>query len=80
MMRRSIIKTNADRLVGTIATVTKGFEMGEIGEVKVDSIFWRAINLDGLSFTEGEKVMIDAITGTKLVVSKLDENKKIEIL
>ena len=80
MMRRSIIKTNADRLVGTIATVTKSFEMGEIGEVKVDSIFWRAINLDGLSFQEGEKVMIDAITGTKLVVSKLDESKKIEIL
>ena len=80
MMRRSIIKTNADRLVGTVATVTKGFNLGEIGEVKIDGIYWRAINLDGLSFQEGEKVMIDAITGTKLVVSKLEENNKIEVL
>ena len=80
MMRRSIIKTNADRLVGTIAIVTKGFNAGEIGEVKVDGVYWRAVNLDGVSFQEGEKVMIDAITGTKLVVSKLEDENKIEIL
>ena len=80
MMRRSIIRTNADKVIGTIGVVTKAFSEGEIGEVKVDSNFWRAINLDGKSFTEGEKIMVDAITGTKLVVSKLEEENKIEIL
>ncbi|MBO7085917.1 MAG: NfeD family protein [Bacilli bacterium] len=80
MMRRSIIRTNADKVIGTIGIVTKPFSEGEIGEVKVDSNFWRAINLDGKSFEEGEKIMVDAITGTKLVVSKLEEENKIEVL
>ena len=80
MMRRSIIRTNADRAIGSIGVITKAFGEGEIGEVRVDSVLWRATNLDGLSFQEGEKVMVDAITGTKLVVSKLKEENKIEIL
>ena len=80
MMRRSIIRTNADKAIGAIGVVTKAFSEGEIGEVKVDGVLWRAVNLDGLNFQEGEKIMVDAITGTKLVVSKLDEERKIEIL
>ena len=80
MMQRSIVKTNADKVIGTVGVITKSFGLGEIGEVKVESGLWRAINLDGISFSEGEKVMIDAITGTKLVVSKLEDDNKIEVL
>ena len=70
MMQRSIIRTNADRVVGTIGIITKPFGEGEIGEVKADGNLWRAINLDGKAFEDGERVIVDAISGTKLIVSK----------
>ena len=45
----------------------------EIGEVKIDNQLWRAVNNEGLAFQPGEKVIVDAISGIKLVVSKLME-------
>ncbi|HNZ49972.1 MAG TPA: NfeD family protein [Bacilli bacterium] len=80
MMRKDIIKTNTDRLIGMIAVVTKEIHPNEIGEVKVENNLWRAINNDDLSFAVGEKVLIDAIVGIKLVVSKVDGNQNLEIL
>ena len=80
MMRRSIIRTNADKVINEIGIITKPFGFGEIGEVKVENDTWRAINMDGRAFEEGEKVVIKAISGTKLVVSKIEEDNKIEVL
>ena len=80
MMQRSIIKTNADKVIGQIGVVTASITPGEIGEVKVDNNLWRAINLDGKSFEVGEKVIVDAISGIKVVVSKVNEEEKVKVL
>lgn len=81
MMQKDIIKTNADRVVGMIGVVTKEFHANEIGEVKVDNNLWRATNLTDSSFAVGEKVSIEAISGTKLIVIKLDnENSNVVII
>jgi membrane protein implicated in regulation of membrane protease activity len=80
MMQRDIIRTNTDRLIGMVAVVVKEIVPNEIGDVKVDNNLWRAINNDNLSFAVGEKVLIDAIVGIKLVVSKIDGNTNVEVL
>ena len=80
MMQRSIIKTNADKVIGQVGVVTSKITPGEIGEVKVDNNLWRAINLDGKTFEEGEKVLIDAISGIKVVVSKVNEEENVKVL
>lgn len=80
MMTRDVVKTNSDKVIGMIGVVTQEIKPDEIGEVKVNNSLWRAINNNGLSFNVGEKVIIDGITGIKLVVSKLEGSTNIEIL
>lgn len=80
MQQKEIIRTNSDKIIGKIATVTIKIETNEIGEVKVESRLWRAINNDGSSFEVGEKVIINAISGTKLIVSKIEDTNKEIIL
>lgn len=80
LQQKEIIKTNSDKVIGKLAIVTKKIEVDEIGEVKIDGKLWRAINNNGMSFEENEKVLIEAISGTKLIVSKVDETKKEIIL
>ena len=76
MQQKEIIRTNSDKVIGRIAVVTKNISDDEIGEVKIEGREWRAINNDGLSFQVGEKVIVDAISGTKLIVSKIEEENK----
>lgn len=80
MMNKDIIHTNTDKLVGMIATVTKKIVDGEIGEVKVDNNLWRAISIDGISINENEKVIVNSLSGNKVVVSKIKSDNDIEIL
>ncbi len=80
LQQKEIIKTNSDKVIGKLAIVTKKIEVDEIGEVKIEGKLWRAINNNGMSFEENEKVLIEAISGTKLIVSKVDETKKEIIL
>jgi membrane protein implicated in regulation of membrane protease activity len=79
-MKVGIIRTNTDKLIGEIGIVTKEIVPNEIGEIKVENQLWRAINTEGLSFAVGEEVMIDAISGIKLVVSKVDGDGNVEII
>ncbi|HEY8395958.1 MAG TPA: NfeD family protein [Bacilli bacterium] len=79
-MRGTYVRTNTDRLIGMVAIVTKEITPNEIGEVKVDNELWRAVNYEGLSFNVGEEVIVDAISGIKLVVSKANGNGNVEIL
>ena len=58
---KEIIRTNADRVIGNFATVTKSINPDTIGEVKIDGRCWRAIPLENESFTEGDKVTFDKI-------------------
>ncbi len=72
MMEKGAVRTNADRVIGMIGIVTKEVTPNEVGEVKVENDLWRAINYQNQSFVVGEKVSIDAISGTKLVISKIE--------
>lgn len=74
MMEKGQVRTNADRFIGMIAIVTKAVEPNEIGEVKVENSFWRAINFNNQSFVIDEKVIITAFHGSKVVISKLQES------
>jgi membrane protein implicated in regulation of membrane protease activity len=77
--QKNFVRTNADRVIGMIATVTINVAPDEIGEVKVGTVLWRAISLDQHSYQIGEKVQVDAISGTKLIISKID-NKDFIVL
>ncbi|MDI9507387.1 MAG: NfeD family protein [Bacillota bacterium] len=77
---RSIIRTNADRFVGKVGVVTKEIRPFEIGEVKVNNSFWRAINKDNETINVGALVSVDGIEGIKLIVSKIDNKSNMEIL
>lgn len=79
MMQKSIIKTNADKVVGMIGIVTKEILPDEIGEVKVDNMLWRATNLENEHFVVGEKVSVDAISGTKVIISKINNDKLVKM-
>ena len=77
LQQKEVIRTNSDKVIGKVALVTKQISEDEIGEVKIEGREWRAINNDGITFEVGEKVMVEAISGTKLIVSKIEENKEI---
>ena len=77
LQQKEIIRTNSDKVIGKIGVITKTIVAEDIGEVKVDGKEWRAINNDGLTFEVGEKVIIEAISGTKLIVSKTNENNEV---
>ncbi len=77
---KEIVRTNADRVIGEVGIVTIAILPNEIGEIKVINEIWLAFNKEGLEFSIGEKVSVDAIEGIKLIVSKLDKDKKIEII
>lgn len=72
MSQKNFVRTNADRVIGTIGVVTRIVSVDEIGEVLAGTVSWRAITLSNHTFQVGEKVAIDAISGTKLIVSKID--------
>ncbi len=80
MMNKEIIHTNADRLVGMIAIVTKKIANNEIGEVKVENASWRAISIDGVDIEVGEKVIINSLSGNKVVVSSVNNTNDVEFL
>lgn len=69
-------RTNLDRLVGQSAIVTTTITLDEPGEVKIQSNYWRAVPKNGETFLVGDKVIINEITGVRLVVSKFIENKE----
>ncbi len=68
--RTNIVGTNADALVGKVATCTKPIKVSERGQVKIDGQYWSAITSEGDRIEEGDKVEILAIEGNKLIVVK----------
>ncbi len=65
------ISTNADRLVGKVATCTKPIGVGERGEVKIDGKYWLAVTSSDQDIEIDEKVEVLAIEGVKLIVDKI---------
>lgn len=71
LTKNEVVKTNANRVIGEIGEVTKEIIPDEFGEVKVQGNLWRAVNYNNLSFVVGEKVLIEGISGVKVIVSKI---------
>ena len=64
--------TNADMLIGKIATVTEDITNDKFaGKVNVSGQIWSATSESGEDILEGAKVKIVKITGVKLVVEKM---------
>lgn len=80
MQQKEIIRTNSDKIVGEYGIVTKKIVPNEIGEIKIESRYWRAISKSNDTFEVDEKVLIEAITGSKVIVSKIEDKKEEVIL
>ena len=70
-------KTNADSLVGEVCIVTEDIDnIASIGRAKIKGLSWSArSNSDSILIKKGERAVVEAITGVKLIVKKL-ENKE----
>ena len=80
LMNKTLIRTNADRIISTIGIVTKTINPNEIGEIKVGSEYWRAISADNSLIEENEQVTILSFSGNKVVVAKVNKDKDINII
>ena len=71
MTKNRRILTNADRLIGKTAVVTKETdELGLSGEAKVEGSVWTISSKDGTKLLENEKVTVEKIEGVKLIVRR----------
>lgn len=77
--KRETIHTNADRVIGMIAVISKSFEKEEVGQAVVNGQTWRAVSTSNEAFVEGEKVQVDGLTGTKIIVSKINNERIIKL-
>lgn len=75
--KKEVIRTNADRIIGMVAVITKPFKNGEVGTANVNGQSWRATSMSNEEFFEGEKVQVEGLSGTKIIVSKINNNEKI---
>ncbi len=64
-----IVPTNADRVIGLVATVTAGALPGEVGRASVDGQNWSAVCRDPIS--PGDRARVTSIEGVKLVLEKI---------
>lgn len=71
--KEKVVPTNLDRVIGKEAEVTKKIDATHYGEVEIFGTVWTATSEDSLKV--GEKVIIDAIDGVKLIVKKREEKK-----
>jgi len=69
-----VVPTNADRLIGQEAQVTKELPARGRGEVKINGQFWTALCDDpDLKVPVDSRVLIRSIQGATLIVSLIDE-------
>lgn len=66
------ILTNADRLIGKTAIVTKEIKKGLRGEVLVEYQNWSAISKNNKEFKVGDNVVIIEISGNKMIVEEIE--------
>ena len=78
IMNKTLVRTNADRVFDTIATVTKTITNEQVGEVKIENDTWRAVSFEDDYIEVGEKVIVHSFNGNKVVVSKVNKIKNIK--
>ena len=62
-----------------VAVVSESFKDLEVGKVIVNGQSWRAIGTSNDEFFEGEKVQVEGLSGTKVIVSKINNEKIIKL-
>lgn len=77
--KNEVIHTNADRIIGMVAIVVEEFKNGEVGKAVVNGQTWRAFSQSNEIFFEGEKVQVEGLSGTKIIVSKINNEKVIKL-
>ena len=67
------VRTNADSLIGQTALVTQDIDnLNAKGQVKVEGQIWTARSIsDDVQLHEGLKVMIESISGVKVIVKPI---------
>jgi len=64
------VSTNAHRMIGKTVVVTEKIGKNSYGAVKFSGVTWTAKSESGEEIQTGENVIIKAIEGSKLIVSK----------
>ncbi len=65
----AVEKTNVDGLVGQQAIVTEAINNLEAkGAAKINGVEWTARSADDSNIPEGSKVIVEAVSGVKLIV------------
>lgn len=60
--------TNIDAKIGKVFTVISEIDEN-MGEIKIDDVIWRVKKYDESKVLKGEKVLIESVDGTKLIVT-----------
>lgn len=70
--RSKEVLTNKDSLIGRVAIVSERIDArNNSGRVKIDGDVWRAITVDCEIVKIGEKIVVEQINSTILIVKKL---------
>ena len=72
-MKRDVIQSNVDSLVGKSGKVNEDIVPLEGGEVKINDVIWRANSLDDTLIPKDSVVEVVSINGNKLIVKKVEE-------
>ena len=72
-LRGNVVPTNADKLIGKTAHLTKDITSEAWGELVISGMTWSCISLDNEPIKKDTKVRIMAIEGVKLIVKPIDE-------
>ena len=73
-MKRNIVDTNVDEMVGKKGVMIKRYDELNHGEVRINGVVWTAINTnENEPISEGTKVSVLAINGNKLIVKVIEE-------
>ena len=70
--RGNTVATNADRIIGQKAVLTKAITPKHWGELNVYGVVWSAVDKDNNYLEVGTEVLVIAIEGAKLIVKKVD--------
>ena len=72
-LNSKVQKTNTDALIGQTALVTQDIDnLNAKGQVKVEGQIWTARSIsDDVQLHEGQKVMIESISGVKVIVKPI---------
>ena len=72
LMKGTVTRTNADRILGTTAVVITGVDNEKAeGQIRVMNQVWSARSADGAALPADTKVIVRSIEGVKAIVEKI---------